>query len=62
MLKKKQLFLTRAITPPQMQAMEQAWSTLEELGAVDQSGRLTALGRHMVRKLSNFQTNLIITW
>lgn len=60
MLKRVQLFLTRAITPPKMQAMEQAWATLEELGAVDQSGRLTALGRHMVRRLLNFQTSLII--
>jgi HrpA-like RNA helicase len=28
--------------------MEKAWSTLEELGALDENGRLTALGRHMV--------------
>lgn len=45
------LFLARAISPPQTSAMEKAWSTLEELGAVDQDGKLTALGRHMVRDL-----------
>lgn len=28
--------------------MENAWSTLEELGAIDQDGKLTALGKHMV--------------
>ena len=28
--------------------MEQAWETLEQLGAVDYDGNLTALGRHMV--------------
>lgn len=28
--------------------MEKAWSVLEELGAVDPDGNLTALGRHMV--------------
>lgn len=28
--------------------MERAWSILEELGAVDDVGRLTPLGRHMV--------------
>ncbi|KAG6889480.1 hypothetical protein C0992_004985 [Termitomyces sp. T32_za158] len=41
------LFLRRAIDPPEVVAMERAWSTLEELGAVDDSGRLTPLGRHM---------------
>jgi hypothetical protein len=30
--------------------MEKAWSTLEELGAVDEGGRLTALGRYMVTR------------
>lgn len=29
--------------------MEKAWSILEELGAVDEGGRLTPLGRHIVR-------------
>ncbi|KAG6873855.1 hypothetical protein C0995_010467 [Termitomyces sp. Mi166 len=41
------LFLRRAIDPPKVVAMERAWSTLEELGAVDDAGRLTPLGRHM---------------
>ncbi|KAF8078990.1 P-loop containing nucleoside triphosphate hydrolase protein [Lyophyllum atratum] len=41
------LFLSRAIDPPKVAAMERAWSTLEELGAVDEAGRLTPLGRHM---------------
>jgi HrpA-like RNA helicase len=31
-----------------MLAMDKAWTTLEELGAIDQDGKLTALGRHMV--------------
>jgi HrpA-like RNA helicase len=44
-----QLFLSRAISPPKTAAMENAWSTLEELGAIDQDGNLTALGRHIVR-------------
>lgn len=38
--------------------MEKAWSTLEELGAVGQDGRLTALGRHMVRDLVVFQATM----
>ena len=29
--------------------MDKAISVLEELGAIDQDGRLTALGRYMVR-------------
>ncbi|KAF5385346.1 hypothetical protein D9615_001206 [Tricholomella constricta] len=41
------LFLSRAIDPPKVVAMERAWSILEELGAVDETGRLTPLGRHM---------------
>ncbi|KII93616.1 hypothetical protein PLICRDRAFT_131582 [Plicaturopsis crispa FD-325 SS-3] len=41
------LFLSRAIDPPKIAAMEKAWSILEELGAVDESGKLTALGRHI---------------
>lgn len=47
-LRQTQLFLTRAIDPPEIAAMERAWSTLEELGAVDDAGQLTPLGRHMV--------------
>ncbi|KIJ21992.1 hypothetical protein PAXINDRAFT_159969 [Paxillus involutus ATCC 200175] len=40
-------FLKRAIDPPEVSAMDKAWSVLEELGAVDQEGKLTSLGRHM---------------
>jgi HrpA-like RNA helicase len=29
--------------------MDKALSVLDELGATDQAGKLTALGRHMVR-------------
>lgn len=29
--------------------MDKAWNVLEELGAIDADGRLTALGRHIVR-------------
>lgn len=28
--------------------MERAWSVLQELGAVDQDDKLTALGKHIV--------------
>ncbi|KIM31725.1 hypothetical protein M408DRAFT_317990 [Serendipita vermifera MAFF 305830] len=41
------LYLLRAIDPPKIEAMQQAWETLEQLGAVDYDGNLTALGRHM---------------
>ncbi|KAJ6520085.1 P-loop containing nucleoside triphosphate hydrolase protein [Mycena sanguinolenta] len=41
------LFLTRAIDPPKVAAMEAAWAVLEELGAVDLNGKLTPLGRHI---------------
>ena len=27
--------------------MDKAWTTLQELGAIDKEGKLTALGRHM---------------
>ncbi|KAI0275281.1 P-loop containing nucleoside triphosphate hydrolase protein [Gloeopeniophorella convolvens] len=40
-------FLSKAIDPPEVAAMDKALSVLEELGAIDQDGRLTALGRHM---------------
>ncbi|KAF8215940.1 P-loop containing nucleoside triphosphate hydrolase protein [Mycena galopus ATCC 62051] len=43
------LFLQRAIDPPKVAAMEAAWAVLEELGAVDLNGKLTPLGRHIVR-------------
>ncbi|KAL0068598.1 putative ATP-dependent RNA helicase ucp12 [Marasmius tenuissimus] len=42
------LYLGQAIDPPHIGAMEKAWSILEELGAIDEQGKLTALGRHMV--------------
>ena len=41
-------FLKKAIDPPDVAAMDTAWATLENLGAVDETGRLTALGRHIV--------------
>lgn len=43
-------FLSRAIDPPKFEAMEAAWSTLVDLGAVEGergTSQLTALGRHM---------------
>ncbi|KAI0059514.1 P-loop containing nucleoside triphosphate hydrolase protein [Artomyces pyxidatus] len=40
-------FLSRAIDPPKVVAMDKALAVLEELGAIDQDGNLTALGRHM---------------
>lgn len=40
-------FLNRAIDPPEVSAMDKAWDILEELGAIDADGRLTALGRHI---------------
>lgn len=43
-----QMFLGKAIDPPKVQAIEKALNTLDELGATDFDGRLTALGRQMV--------------
>ncbi|KAJ3829380.1 P-loop containing nucleoside triphosphate hydrolase protein [Lentinula raphanica] len=40
-------YLAQAIDPPKMSAMEAAWSALQELGALDEQGRLTALGHHI---------------
>ncbi|KAK0456179.1 P-loop containing nucleoside triphosphate hydrolase protein, partial [Armillaria borealis] len=40
-------FLGKAISPPDVSSMDTAWATLENLGAVDGQGRLTALGRHL---------------
>lgn len=40
-------FLNRAIDPPEVSAMDKAWNVLEELGAIDADGHLTALGRHV---------------
>ena len=42
------MFLRKAIDPPKLSAIESAWETLKELGAVDEDGKITALGRHMV--------------
>ncbi|KAF8445690.1 P-loop containing nucleoside triphosphate hydrolase protein [Boletus edulis BED1] len=39
-------FLEKAIDPPDVSAMDKAWSTLQELGAVDKESKLTALGRY----------------
>jgi hypothetical protein len=36
--------------------MEKAWSVLEELGAVNEGGKLTPLGRHMVCNSAIFYT------
>ncbi|KDQ15674.1 hypothetical protein BOTBODRAFT_54555 [Botryobasidium botryosum FD-172 SS1] len=41
------VFLSKAISPPKLEAIEKAWSVLVELGAVDGEEKLTALGRHM---------------
>lgn len=43
-------FLSKAIDPPKMDAIDAAWTTLQDLGAVegdDHSSHLTPLGRHM---------------
>ncbi|CAA7264809.1 unnamed protein product [Cyclocybe aegerita] len=40
-------FLSRAINPPAVAAIGRALLTLEEVGAIDQSGKLTPLGKHM---------------
>ena len=50
--------MSRAISPPKVAAMESAWSILEELGAVDLDGRLTALGKHMVCAVLDFRDSL----
>ena len=47
-----QAFLGRAVDPPAMEAMDKALSVLEELGAIDANGSLTALGRHIVRSIA----------
>ncbi|PPQ77039.1 hypothetical protein CVT25_014856 [Psilocybe cyanescens] len=40
-------FLGKAIDPPAIVALDRAWTTLEELGAIDQAGGLTALGKYI---------------
>jgi ATP-dependent RNA helicase DHX57 len=40
----------KAIDPPKIEAMDAAWKTLMDLGAVDgeaMTSRLTAMGRHV---------------
>lgn len=44
----KQTFLSRAIDPPDIAAVDKALSVLEELAAIGPDGELTALGKHMV--------------
>ncbi|KZT55357.1 P-loop containing nucleoside triphosphate hydrolase protein [Calocera cornea HHB12733] len=41
-------FLLKAISPPKMSALDQAWVVLHELGAIDAGDGLTALGRHLM--------------
>ena len=48
-----QSFLSRALDPPDMAAMDHALSLLEELGAVSDTGEVTALGQHLVRLCSS---------
>lgn len=46
----KVLSHSKAIDPPKMKAINAAWETLQDLGAVegdDHRSRLTALGRHV---------------
>ncbi|KAM5535888.1 hypothetical protein V8D89_010506 [Ganoderma adspersum] len=40
-------FLSRAIDPPDISAVDKALEVLEELSAISSDGELTALGRHM---------------
>ncbi|EJT97204.1 P-loop containing nucleoside triphosphate hydrolase protein [Dacryopinax primogenitus] len=40
-------FLLRAISPPKISALDQAWVVLREIGAIDTHDNLTALGRHL---------------
>ncbi|KAJ3807294.1 P-loop containing nucleoside triphosphate hydrolase protein [Lentinula aff. lateritia] len=40
-------YLAQAIDSPELNAMDTAWSTLKELGALDQQGMLTPLGHHI---------------
>ncbi|KAE9409120.1 P-loop containing nucleoside triphosphate hydrolase protein [Gymnopus androsaceus JB14] len=40
-------YLARALSPPNVNALDTAWSILGELGAVTEQGKLTSLGRHI---------------
>ncbi|KAG8901551.1 hypothetical protein FRB99_005214 [Tulasnella sp. 403] len=42
-------FLGKAIDPPKVEAMDEAWKALLDLGAVDERGRITSLGSYMAR-------------
>jgi len=46
-----QTFLGKAIDPPAIEAVDKAWSILEDLGAVTEEGKLTAMGKHLVRRI-----------
>ena len=46
---KHKTFLSRALDPPDMAAMDHALSMLTELGAISDNGEVTALGQHLVR-------------
>ncbi|KAG9044048.1 hypothetical protein FS837_008842 [Tulasnella sp. UAMH 9824] len=52
------LFLSKAIDPPKVEAMKEAWRTLENLGAIEEDGRLTALGRHMANPVLTVAASL----
>lgn len=41
--------MRKAIDPPQIAALDSAWNTLKELGAIDEGDKITALGRYIVR-------------
>lgn len=49
------ILYSKAIDPPKIHAIDAAWKTLQDLGAVegeDHKSRLTALGRHVGAALS----------
>jgi len=41
-------FLSQAVDAPSVTSMDRALRTLEEIGAINEDGKLTALGRHVV--------------
>lgn len=43
-----QQFLSRAIDPPEISAIDGALTTLTELGAITEEGDLTPMGQHLV--------------
>jgi HrpA-like RNA helicase len=49
-----QAFLSQAVDPPSVATMDRALTTLEELGAIDNTGTLTALGKHIVSLVEYF--------